>query len=307
MNWVYYVYAFDRSEKIITTALSCLCERMAKKACRYAKVSVGVNTGDYHDGFVFGVAEIRKHNPALGTMNLGGMPSCVSIIYPTFWWAKENRYWTESEIFYISDFEFAEAVTKKIIHTGNHNQSGIDIQFILHAHAIISDTNASATLTLASQKQIAGSPSQIKAAHNVPHESDTASPIFIAAHAEKKLKKSAMELYNEGKPLSEPDGFVLEDVDTDAEQKLFRAQYNAGLALQYADDVDKWHCISNLKYNGKGWADIARKKLERDVEDKRIPSFRKKDVDNLARNIQNQVESLRENLGITEGKNDEIS
>ena len=75
------------------------------------------------------------------------------------------------------------------------------------------------------------------------------------------------------------------------------AAYEAGLMVKYADDtVAEWHRVSNTLHNGKGWADIARKKLDLDVQVGKRKSFSAKDVRALSRNIQNKVVAYRKNL-----------
>ena len=81
MEKIYYVYAFDIKDQMVTSALSCHDEKTAKWACRIAKNQVEAKNDV--GGFVFGVAEFSKHNATLGTMNLGGMPDSVKIEYPT--------------------------------------------------------------------------------------------------------------------------------------------------------------------------------------------------------------------------------
>jgi hypothetical protein len=77
---------------------------------------------------------------------------------------------------------------------------------------------------------------------------------------------------------SEPYEATLVEIDPGAKKDMFQTQYEAVLALKYADQVDEWHCISNLKYKGKGWANIARAKLEQDVENKKINSFKQREM-----------------------------
>ena len=84
-----------------------------------------------------------------------------------------------------------------------------------------------------------------------------------------------------------------------AKRLMFQANYKAGLALKYADKVDEWHYISDTKYGGVGWMEIARSELKQQVKDGTIKSFKEKDVVNLSVRIGNAVKSHRETMGIT--------
>ena len=57
--------------------------------------------------------------------------------------------------------------------------------------------------------------------------------------------------------------------------------YEIGLLLKYADKVDEWHIVSKTKYNGKGWADMAKVELEKQVEDGKRKNYKQSDVDKL--------------------------
>ena len=129
-----------------------------------------------------------------------------------------------------------------------------------------------------------------------------APPIFIAASGTVKSKEklnAALVAYSKSRPLEEPpDGVIIEGIDIAVRDAMFQTQYEAGLALKYADQVDEWHCISKTKYNGVGWADIARHELEQQKSEGKINAYKQSDVNSLARNIENKVKAHRKNLGI---------
>ena len=153
MEKIYYVYAFDIKNQMIVSALSCHNEKTVKQAYLYSKNEVNdTDANDNVNDFVFNFAKLRIHNTALGTMNLGGVPDFARIEYPTGWYARENRHWMEYKDCSIDDFEIAEAITKanieKIRRMDDRSRrkyffsSSVSIQFMYHAYAIISKTNA---------------------------------------------------------------------------------------------------------------------------------------------------------------------
>ena len=79
MEKKYFVYAFDIADKMITAALYCQDEKTAKWACRNAKDKMETDT----DGFVFGVASLKKENKALENMNVGAFKDYATVAYPT--------------------------------------------------------------------------------------------------------------------------------------------------------------------------------------------------------------------------------
>jgi len=92
-----------------------------------------------------------------------------------------------------------------------------------------------------------------------PIESDIGGspPIFVAANTEKK--KSAVELYNEGKPLPEPDSFVLEEIDTSALTDIEQAVYSGTLRanIDSKNPDEKYRHWAKWK-SGVGYTDIAK-------------------------------------------------
>ena len=92
-----------------------------------------------------------------------------------------------------------------------------------------------------------------------PIESDIGGspPIFVAANTEKK--KSAVELYNEGKPLPEPDSFVLEEIDTSALTDIEQAVYSGTLRanIDSKNPDEKYRRWVKWK-SGVGYTDIAK-------------------------------------------------
>jgi hypothetical protein len=122
-------------------------------------------------------------------------------------------------------------------------------------------------------------PLQIRATHNVPIDE----PMYSAAKTDR----------------GEPYETALVEIDPDAKRTIFEAQYEAGLALMYADDVDRWHYISKIKYDNVGWKEIARTELKQQVKDGKIKSYKEDpDVVNLSVRIGNAVKSHREKMGI---------
>jgi len=134
-------------------------------------------------------------------------------------------------------------------------------------------------------------------------------PVVIDERFTETIEEAGpIEMYYAAKThTSEPYETALVVIDPDAQKAMFQANYEAGLALKYADKTDEWHRISNLKYKGKGWADIARVELDQEVQDGKRTAFKQTDIDKKSRNIQNQVETLRKNLGIAESQNEETS
>jgi len=113
------------------------------------------------------------------------------------------------------------------------------------------------------------------------------------------MSKTAVEVaYQESiEWANEPAEVNVSSISSAAQNEVFQAHYTAGLALKYGDKVDEWHYISMKKYRGVGWTDIARAEDAENVKRGNKPGTSKQ-IENRARTIQNQVETLRKNLGI---------
>jgi len=73
------------------------------------------------------------------------------------------------------------------------------------------------------------------------------------------------------------------------------AVYEGLLMAKDVSEVEKWHILSKRKYKGKGWTQLAEMVEKEDVR-KGKKARDAKQMANLARTIQNQVEAFRENL-----------
>ena len=78
---------------------------------------------------------------------------------------------------------------------------------------------------------------------------------------------------------------------------MFQAHYRAGLALKYAEPIDEWLYVSDTLYGGTGYADIARMAEEEDKKKGHKPRTPKQ-MEALARTIENRIKARRKSLGM---------
>ena len=143
-------------------------------------------------------------------------------------------------------------------------------------------------------------------AESIPHIADYAHFPHQIQAASGRGVPPIIEAYEDSiEEATEPARVIIDGISPAALKAVAQAHYEAELTLVHRDKVDEWHIISKTRYKGKGWADIARKELEQQKKDGKIKSFTKDTVESLARNIQNQVETHRKNLGIMADKNGE--
>jgi len=217
MSEQYYVYAFNISDEMVTAALSCPDEKTAKRAYQHARREMELKHGSV-DTIIAGYATIA-HGQA------------VQIEYPAGWYAKENRYWMEYQMVEADDFQFAESQTiKNIAHKGCDQWDIVFMRYVQSALTELFLGFAPDEVEASADFEATNYSRQIQAEHNVFIEPDAVGspPIFIAASAEKK--KSALELYNEGRQPYEPDSVVIEEIDTDALDGLKEAICNPVVA-----------------------------------------------------------------------------
>jgi hypothetical protein len=277
----YYVYGLDTHDGHIAAAWLCPNDQTAEWVYQNAKRLMDSEhlTGQFQFGYI-------------------GIASCTVIQYTCDGVPRIGFFRQE-------DFTFAASLTKKpVLVAKKYHRIANDLtEFMYHAGTSLeellspNDNNEPET----EPNKATGIPPVIVDASLIEPiaESSETPPIFIAASGKGKSQstKSAMEAYNESKPLAEPpDGVIIERINIDVLNALFQTQYEALLASKYADDVDEWHLISKKKYNGKGWADIARSKLEQQKNEGEINAYKQSDVNALARNIENQVKAHRKNL-----------
>jgi len=260
----YYVYAMDTEHGVIIDAIRCPNESSAKKA------------------FVTVKGQGRKCYTC-DSKKYGFSPDTAKISY----WSGGYDYEDGVEkvgYFEPADFEFAAQQTKK-----RWGSSLFTVMFMQEVASILDEMAVNTPIDIANEVRAAAvTPktnaadysTQVQAEHNVPIEYET-------MHSAAK---------------KEPDEMVVVDYDSDAYEKKVLANYEAGLLLKYADKVDEWHIISKRKYSGKGFADIARTELGRQVKSKKRQNYKQADVDNLARNIERKIKAHREKLGITENE-----
>ena len=86
-------------------------------------------------------------------------------------------------------------------------------------------------------------------------------------------------------------------VDQLTKDDVREAQYEAGLLLKYANNVDEWHIISKTKYNWTGWSDIANNNEKERIKKGDKPRS-KKAMNAFIETIRRSVEAHREKLGI---------
>ena len=273
---------------MITAALSCPNEKIGKRAYLMACQHLGWDLDDP----LRGVAAIDLHI----TINLNDENGCSQSATVVK--------------FDIDDFEFAESQTKECLSSGNieewydHFMKYVDL-----ALKELMDEMESAVLPCPMvEEEISGVfmnesiliTEQGIVVDNVfdnTHERSTVSRLgsevasMTQTASGKGHPKSAVTAHNDSiERANEPlEVIVKNDVTIDrlSEQAIFRAEYRAGLALKYGDDAEKWLYLSDTKYNGKGWTDIARAELKQRIQEGKRASFTEKDVEHFARTIQN--------------------
>ena len=125
------------------------------------------------------------------------------------------------------------------------------------------------------------------------------------------IANRVMAADGQGKPqeaielTDKPVRVIIEGVTPVAQKQLRQANYDAELALKYADKDDEWHHLSKAKYSGKGWAAIATAELEQELRGGKRDKITTTDIENRARTIQNRVEALRKKLGLEASEADE--
>jgi hypothetical protein len=281
MATAYYVYGLDTNDGRIAAALLCSNEQMVEGVYQEAMRQMDVEhlTGQFQFGYI-------------------GIASCTVIEYTRSGLPRIGFFRQE-------DFAFAASFTKKPVYLAKkyHRIANDLTEFMCHAGGILEELTTDDDSNKPS-KTTGIPPVVVDESLIEPiEESDGDPPIFIAASGKKKSKstKSASQAYNESEPLEEPpDGVIIEGIDLGVLNALFQTQYEALLASKYIDDVDKWYHISKVRYNGKGWADIARHELEQQKQEGKIKSYKQSDIDAFARNVQNRVETRRKNLGVTD-------
>jgi len=284
----YYIYTLDKKLQMITAALPCPDEKTGKQAYLLACQHLGWGLDDPRRGVV-------------------SIDSNVTIDLDD----EEGGQGTIHLQFELSDFEFAESRTKECIASDGVKEwfdqfmQQVNAEFLALDHynptAVASspetDEEGHGNIAKESPNMIESSDSDVA---NIPHAASGRGIVGSAL----KSHDAPIEWANEPVEVvvkNEPVEVVV--ADTLSEQDIFHAQYMAGLALEYASDVDKWHFISETKFNGKGWADIARAELSQQVLAGKRKTFMEKDVENFARNIQYKVEALRQSLGFEQEKN----
>jgi len=84
------------------------------------------------------------------------------------------------------------------------------------------------------------------------------------------------------------------------------AVYEGVLMANNATDIDKWHILSKMKYNGKGWSEIARTLI--DIERKKQNEYKKPskgEVNKKAREVQRSIEAHRKHISGVEEEQDD--
>jgi len=117
----------------------------------------------------------------------------------------------------------------------------------------------------------------------------------------RKVIRAAYDVRGEQPPSAEePDGISADDL----RNLVYETAVHEGIMMANDENkVDRYHVVSERKYKGAGWADIARAELEKEVKDGKRKSFTPKDVDTRARKIQYQVEAHRKNLELGKDTN----
>ena len=139
--------------------------------------------------------------------------------------------------------------------------------------------------------RLAAACSGAKVAFDKEYKSDTTDGAidFI-----RKIIRAAYDVRGEQPPSIES---ITSGVSTDDIRiAVYETAIHEGLVM--ADDVkevDRWHILSKRKYKGKGWADIA-DMVEKEAVRKGSKPRTGKQMDALARTIQNRVEAHRANL-----------
>ena len=190
---------------------------------------------------------------------------------------------------------------KNIVFSTEHRcqKKQISLSHLTVRLALLSNYIDIANRIRASRPPIASAPADyprlMQAEHDVPIEPDTTPPILIAAS---EKKKSALELYNEEKPLPDPGGVVIEEFDTDAleglkkvmpkpltkadvEQAVFSGTYRAFAKFKTPEGETEIDTVDRLYKEGEQWKRIVHQVYYPDIEIDEIP-----DIDSEVKRIQ---------------------
>jgi hypothetical protein len=134
-------------------------------------------------------------------------------------------------------------------------------------------------------------------------ENRSAPPSLTQAASGRGNPKSATEAYNASiewandpaEVIIKNEGAITVSIDDASIDKMSDAVFRGLLQNRYADKVDRWDYISQTKYGGTGWMELARADLGQQKDDVGKPKpFTDKDATRYSHVIRRAVEARRE-------------